>query len=306
MQTSDQPADNAQHLRTKATLVGTVAVLLWSSLAPLTAMAHSIPPLELLAMTFGIAFLCGLTWLFVTGGLSSVQRLKQPLSYLGFATAALFGYHALYFAALSLAPPAQASLIAYLWPLLTVLFSAWSSRDDRVRASHIVGAFLGFTGTALLVLSGDADHTALPYRSLGLLAALLCAVIWSSYSVLNRHFRNVPSEAMIGICGWVALLGWGVHFLVDSQTVLPGISQWFAIVALGVGPIGLAFLAWDYGTKHGHVSVLGTVSYAAPVLSTLLLVVLGYTPASLSLLAASALVVGGAWTATTSSRRLQR
>jgi drug/metabolite transporter (DMT)-like permease len=304
MKTSDQAADNTHSLRTRATLVGTAAILLWSALASLTAAARGIPPLELLAITFGIAFLCGLTWLLITGGRSSIRKLQQPWSYLGFATAALFGYHFLYFSAFSLAPPTQASLIAYLWPLLIVLLSAWSSRDDRVRPVHIVGVLLGFAGTALLVLSGNAGNASPhPNRLLGLLAAFSCALIWSSYSVLNRRFRQVPSEAMIGICGLVALLGWGAHFLVDSQTVSPRTSQWFAIMALGVGPVGLAFLAWDYGTKHGHVSVLGVISYAAPVLSTLLLVLLGYTPVSLSLLAACALVAGGAWIATASSRR---
>lgn len=286
------------HTRARAILVGTIAVVLWSSLAPLTAMARGIPPLELLAATFGIGYLCGQIWLRMKCGRSSLRKPAYPYVFSCCATAALFGYHALYFLALSLAPPAQACLVAYLWPLLMVLLSSASSGGDKVRPAQLMGAVLGFAGTGLVVLSGDSDHIRHRHRAFGLLAALSCALIWSSYSVFNRRFREVPSEAMIDICGLVAVIGCGAHLLVDSHTVFPLGSQWLAIVALGAGPVGLSFLAWDYATKHGQVATLGTISYAAPVLSTLQLVMLGYTPASLDLLTASALVVAGAWIAT--------
>lgn len=306
MWTPEQAPENAGRTRARATLVGTAAVLLWSSLAPLTAMARGIPPFELLAATFGIGYLCGQIWLRTRDGRSSLRKPRYPYSFSCCATAALFGYHALYFLAVSLAPPAQACLVAYLWPLLMVLLLAASNGVDRVRPAQLVGAALGFAGTGLVVLSGDGDHIRHPYRAFGLLAALCCALIWSSYSVFNRRFREVPSEAMIDICGLVAVIGCGAHLLVDSHTVLPVGSQWLAIAALGAGPVGLSFLAWDYATKHGHVAMLGTVSYAAPVLSTLQLVVLGYASASLDLLAASALVVGGAWVATASTHTSDR
>jgi len=284
----------AENLHTRATLIGAIAVLMWSSLAALTAATNGIPPLQLLAETFSVAFLCGLAWLLVMGGLSAVRRLKQPLPYLGFAAAALFGYHALYFAALSLAPAAQASLVAYAWPLLIVLFAAFGGRADSTRPAHLVGALLGLAGTALLLLSNDRNSPIAPDRLLGLLAAASCAIIWSGYSVLNRRFRHIPSDAMVGVCGLVAILGWAAHAVIDNQTTLPQPSQWAAIAALGVGPVGLAFLAWDYGTKHGHLGRLAALSYCAPILSTLLLVMLGYARPTIGLVAACVLVAGGA------------
>lgn len=273
---------------------------MWSTLAPLTAAARGIPSLQLLAATFAVAFLAGATWLLVSGGPSALQRLKQPLAYLGFSFAALFGYHALYFAALALAPPAQASLVAYLWPLLIVCFAALANRS-QFRARHLIGALMGLTGTAVLVLSGAGSGTALHQSPLGLVAAFSCAVIWSAYSVLNSRFRNVPSEAMITVCGLVAVVGWIAHLLIDSQTIRPTGLQWLAILALGLGPVGLAFLAWDHGTKHGNIALLATMSYAAPVLSTLLLVLFGFAHPGIQLLVACVLVVGGAWVASTST-----
>jgi drug/metabolite transporter (DMT)-like permease len=110
------------------------------------------------------------------------------------------------------------------------------------------------------------------------------------------------------VCGIVATMGLAAHWLVGEHTIAPHSSQWVAIVALGIGPVGLAFFAWDHGTKQGNVSLLGTLSYAAPVLSTLLLVTFGRTSVSIGLLAACALVPAGAWVATraTTSKIIER
>jgi drug/metabolite transporter (DMT)-like permease len=302
MQTPELFLTKLDRARTRATLVGALAVLMWAALAPLTAMANGIPPLELLAMSFAIAFAAGMVGVCLAGGRTAIRRLRQPLGYYSFAVAALFGYHALYFTALSLAPPAQASLVAYLWPLLIVLFSAAGSQGERLRAAHVIGAVLGLAGTAILILARDGADLPASNRPLGLLAALGCALTWSGYSVLNRRFSEVPSEPMVIVCAFVAALGWCAHWLLREPSVAPGPTQWVAIAALGVGPVGLAFLAWDHGTKQGHLGLLGTLSYAAPVLSTVLLVTFGRASASMSLLAACALVVAGAWIATTSRR----
>jgi len=292
--------------RQSATLIGGLAVLMWACLAPLTTAALGIPSLQLLAMTFGVAFVCGVVWLLVAGGPSRLARLRQPPGFWVLAVAGLFGYHVLYFVALRLAPPAQASLVAYLWPLLIVLFSCLGAGGEKLRATHVLGAVLGLGGTALLILSNDSADAASINRPLGLLAALGCALIWSSYSVLNRRFAAVPSDAMVGVCGVVSLLGFAAYWISAGDLTAPSITQMLAILALGIGPTGLAFLAWDHGTKHGDLPLLGVLSFAAPVLSTLLLVMLGRAAPTLTLLIACTLVVGGAALATLRINRPSR
>ena len=71
-------------------------------------------------------------------------------------------------------------------------------------------------------------------------------------------------------------------------------EQWWAIAGLGLGPVGLAFFTWDYGVKHGNIKLLGTLSYAAPLLSTLVLVLAGVAAPSITLLWAALLITGGA------------
>ena len=274
-----------------ATAVGAIAILLWAALALTTVRARGIPPFELLALSFGVAFVSGLAWLAASGRLGGLRQAAAPwfTAFIG-----IFVYHALYFYALSAAPAADASLIAYLWPLLIVLLAA-TLPGERLHARHVGGAVLGLGGTALILLGpGDGGGSG---AASGYAAALGCALVWSGYSVLNRRFGAVPSDMIVGVCGAVALAGGLCHALFETS-VTPAPAQWVAIGLLGLGPTGLAFLAWDYATKHGRLPVLGALSYLAPLISTLLLILAGDAAASLRVLAAAALVIGGALLAT--------
>jgi drug/metabolite transporter (DMT)-like permease len=281
----------------RATLIGAVAVAMWGMLAALTVSLKGVPAFQLLALGFGLAFAFGSLWLLATGGAGRFAVFRQPSGFWLLAVGGLFAYHALYFVALRLAPAAEANLINYLWPLLIVLLSGLVPGSGRLRAAQVAGAAMGLAGTALLI-GGGAALGGGGGAAWGYAAAFGCALVWSGYSVLNRRFAAVPSEAMIGVCGAVALLGGAAHLLFEPETVPLGAREWAAAAAMGVGPLGLAFLAWDHGTKHGELPVLGTLAYGAPVLSTLLLVACGLAEATAALGAACALVVGGAWLAT--------
>ncbi|MBS7538213.1 DMT family transporter [Ancylobacter lacus] len=187
----------------KATAIGIAAILFWAGLALLTVTARGIPPFELLALSFGVAFLAGVIVLAARGR-QALVRLRQPPGPWLTAFAAIFLYHALYFYALTTVPPAEAGLIAYLWPLLIVLFAAVGPGGERLRLNHLGGAILGLLGTAVLFVDHPPE-TFVSGAAAGYTAAFGCAVIWSGYSVVNRHFANVPSEMLIGVCGAVTI-----------------------------------------------------------------------------------------------------
>lgn len=298
------PSDRTRPRRGAATAVGSVAIALWSALALLTVWAGGLPPLQLLASAFGVAFVGSAALLLLRGG-SLRAALRQPGSAWLLGVAGLFGFHALYFVALRHAPAVEASLIAHLWPLLIVLFSAalpgsLRSPGERLRWFHCAGALLGALGAGLLVTGGHR-LTLRPEHGLGYAAALGCAVTWAGYSVLNRRHAEVGTSMVVGLCGVVALLGLAGHLLLE-QTVPPDSRQWLAIAGLGMGPMGGAFFAWDHGTKHGNLPLLGALSYLAPLLSTLLLIVSGHAEATAVLGAACLLIVGGALLATRGGR----
>jgi len=272
--------------RDKATLIGFGAILLWSALALMTAASGAVPPFELAALTFAVGGAAGLIYAAARGRLAA---LAQPWPVWLVGVGGLFGYHALYFAALRAAPPAQASLVAYLWPLLIVLMSA-ALPGEKLRLKPILGALLGFCGAALLLWDKVGDGR----PSFGLVLALGCAFTWSSYSIASRFLKHAPTEAVAGFCLVTAMLAFLCHAAFETTVWPTKPSEIAAIVGLGLGPVGLAFYVWDYGVKHGDIRLLGVASYAAPVLSTLVLVLAGFAPATASLGLACAAIVGGA------------
>lgn len=276
--------------KTQATLIGFTAILMWATLALLTQLSGPIPPFQLTAMAFTLAFGVGVMLWLREGG-SPWRYLKLPAAVWVVGLFGLFGYHFFYFLALGHAPAVEASLIAYLWPLLIVLMSAWLP-GERLRWFHGAGAALGFLGAGLLITQGQGLSLRAEYTT-GYLAALVCAFTWSGYSVLSRYFGAIPTQSVGGFCGVTALLAWICHWLWETP-VWPVGWQWLAVLALGIGPVGLAFFTWDYGIKRGNLRTLGTLSYLAPLLSTLLLVLTGQGDPSWILLLSSVLIVGGA------------
>ncbi|MBX9710935.1 MAG: EamA family transporter [Xanthobacteraceae bacterium] len=272
-----------------ATLTGLTAILMWSLLAALTVATGRVPAFQLLAMTFAIGACIGpLIWIFRPGAFGALRQ--SSLVWL-VGVSGLFGYHALYFIALRFAPPAEAGLLNYLWPLLIVLLSSLLP-GERLAAHHIVGALLGFAGTALLLM-GRAGTAFVSSYIPGFIAALVGAFVWAGYSVMSRKFAAVPTGAVAGFCLATALLAALCHFAFET-TIWPDTPlQWAAIVALGVGPVGIAFFAWDIGMKRGDVRVLGAASYATPLLSTFFLIAAGYARPTATLGLAALLIAGG-------------
>jgi drug/metabolite transporter (DMT)-like permease len=272
-----------------ATLIGLTAILMWSLLAVMTVATGKIPAFQLAAMTFAIGALVGaLSWI---GRAHAPSALRQPLLAWIVGVGGLFGYHALYFLALRFAPPAEAGLLNYLWPLLIVLFSSLLP-GERLAAHHVIGAVLGLIGTVLL-FAGNRTGGFAPGQVPGLIAAFVAAFVWASYSVMSRRLKSVPTDAVAGFCAVTALLAGAVHLLVE-QTMWPETSvQWLAVVALGIGPVGAAFYAWDVGMKRGDIRVLGAASYATPLLSTAFLILAGFAQASANIALAAILIAGG-------------
>src|SRR3984893_15283825 len=271
-----------------ATLIGLTAILMWSLLAVMTVATGTIPAFQLAAMTFAIGALVGsLTWI---GRGEALRALRQPVAAWAVGVGGLFGYHALYFLALRFAPPAEAGLLNYLWPLLIVLFSSFLP-GERLAAHHVIGAVLGLAGSVLLFAGNSASVTSGEVP--GLIAAFVAAFVWATYSVLSRRLKSVPTDAVAGFCTATALLAATVHALVEVTVWPATMLQWLSVIALGVGPVGAAFYAWDIGMKRGDIRVLGAASYATPLLSTAFLIMAGFAKASANIAIAAVLIAGG-------------
>lgn len=271
------------------TFVGLGAIGFWSTLAVFTAMTGKVPPFLTVAITFAMG---GALILGIAAARGTLGNARPTLASFLLGVYGLFGDSAVYFAALKLAPPAEANIIHYLWPLLIVLFAAFLP-GGKLSLRHLGGATLGMI--AVLLLTGGKLGAGSGGNAIyGYMLAACGAFIWASYSVLSRLVASVPTESLGVTILAAAILALGCHFAFETTLMPQGATEWAGMVGLGAGSMGLAFFFWDIGMKRGDVAFLGVASYAAPVLSTIILVLAGYATWSWQLGAACVLIVAGA------------
>ncbi|WP_026480861.1 DMT family transporter [Ahrensia sp. 13_GOM-1096m] len=282
--------DSSETHTNSATIIGFTAVLMWALLALFTDATGNIPPFQLAFMTFFIGTLIGIIWNI--GRKKPTNENPIPLRVALAGGIALFAYHALYFGALKNAPAVEASLIAYLWPLLIVVCSALLP-GEKLGWHHVLGAFAGFAGT-ILIVTGGKGFTIDPAAAFGYGLAFAAAFTWTAYSLASRKFADVPTKSVIAYCAVTTVLALAAHLMFEETTLPSSTLQWLAIIGLGLLPVGAAFYTWDYGMKRGDVQVIGASSYAAPLLSTIILIAFGRAIFSWSIVFACLLITFGA------------
>jgi len=265
-----------------ANLYALGAIALWATLASLGISLQHVPPFLLT----GLALLIGSVpaW-------PLVRQWKVAPSTLALGVYGLFGFHFLLFIALRHAPPVEANLVNYLWPLLIVVLAPLLLPGMRLRALQAAAAVVGFAGAAIAILGGGTAGSG--GWAWGYLPALGSAFIWATYSLLTRRVSPFPTAA-IGLFGLVSgLLSLLCHCLLEPATTLR-IADWGLIAVMGLGPLGAAFFLWDRALKLGDPRQIGILSYITPLASTVLLVLVSGRPFGWSIGAAALLIIGAA------------
>lgn len=244
-------------------LLALAAIAVWSSLAVLSTQLRHVPPFLMVAATLLIGALCGVRGIRLRG-------LQPRLLALGIY--GLFTYHLLLFLALRLAPPVEANLLNYLWPLLMVVLSPLVLPGTRLSGRHLLAAALGFGGAALLVTGGSFAFPA--HGVAGHVLAVGAAIVWSTYSLLTRRAGDFPTSTVATFCLVSGLLSLICHALFEPRYHFAASDvPW--LIAIGVGPTGAAFFLWDRAVKTGDPRTIGTLAYLTPLLSTLWLALAG-------------------------------
>jgi len=269
-------------MQRSALLAALAAIALWGVLAALSLRLRGWPPFLLAGAALAVGSLC------------SIHRLgawRVPGRALVLGVYGLFGFHFLLFVALRLAPPVEANLVNYLWPLLIVVLAPLILPGVTLRARHVVAALLGFAGAALLVTGGRLGFAG--EYALGYAAALGSALVWSTYSLATKRFAALPTAAIGLYCAVSGALALACHVLFEPRYV-PQIAELPWLLVLGLGPMGAAFFLWDYALKRGDPRAIGALAYLAPLLSTLVLVAAGQGTLGPPTVVAMALIIGGA------------
>ncbi|MEI7513818.1 MAG: DMT family transporter [Betaproteobacteria bacterium] len=297
-------ARDAAGAQPSATWLALGAIGLWGTLAPLGVALQQVPAFLLtgLGLLVGSAIGLGLSaWQILHNAPGSRDRaqalrgVRVAPGTLALGVYGLFGFHFLLFIALRHAPPVQANLVNYLWPLGMVLLAPVFLPSIRLRAVHVVAGLVGFAGAALAIVggSGASAGTSASGFAWGYVPACASAFVWASYSLMTQRVAPFPTAA-IGVFGLVSgLLSLLCHVLLEPSTAL-GIQDGLLLLALGMGPLGGAFYLWDAALKRGDARHIGVLSFLTPLLSTLgLLWMRGESP-SPSVALAAVLIVGAA------------
>ncbi|HWQ08446.1 MAG TPA: DMT family transporter [Holophaga sp.] len=263
-------------------------IFIWSTLTVLIWHVSRLPPF----LSTGVA-LC-------IGGLAGLVRAREwkiPLRTLALGVGGVFGYHALLFTAIRVAPPVEVNLLQYLWPLFIVVLTPVFLPRTSLHTHHVLGALLGLTGAGLVITGGhlSLDLAGLP----GYLMAVAAALTWACFSLLVKRVPPFGSGAVGAFCLVSGLLSLGLFGLERlaapaAASMLPTRAEWLFLVLLGLGPMGLAFYTWDAALKRGDPRVIGALSYLTPLLSTVNLVLMGGRRLSGISIAAMGLIVAGA------------
>lgn len=269
----------------QANLYALGAIALWASLASLGVSLTHIPPFLLT----GIALIIGSVpaWPFV---LRDPSQWRIPLRTLALGVYGLFAYHFLLFIALRHAPPVEANLVNYLWPLFIVVLSPVVLPGVALRLPHVLAALLGFGGAAIAIAGGRELSGTLAW---GYLPALAAAFIWATYSLMTKRVATFPTTA-IGLFGLVS----GVLSLLCHVVLEPAVAlqprDWALLAVLGLGPLGASFFMWDKALKLGDARHIGILSYITPLASTALLIVVSGRSFSWSIALATVMIISAA------------
>ena len=273
------------------------AIALWATLASLGTSLSHLPPFLLT----GLALIIGsvMSWPLV---MRNRRAWAVPARTLALGVYGLFGFHFLLFIALRLAPPVEANLVNYLWPLFMVVLAPVLLPGVSLRPLHVVAALLGFAGAAIAILGARGGAPAGASGSYwGFLPALGSAFIWASYSLWTRRVASFPTTA-IGLFGVVSgALSLLCHALLEPAAALSS-RDWLLVALCGLGPLGAAFFFWDKALKRGDARQIGILSYITPLASTALLLLVTQRPLSWTIALAAALIISAAVMGTRAGR----
>ncbi|MGB6369763.1 MAG: aromatic amino acid DMT transporter YddG [Atribacterota bacterium] len=260
------------------TIFGILAILFWgTTIAFSRSLTEQLGPLTAASWIYLLSGIWGCIYLVSKpGGIKKTFRL--PALYL-IGCGALFVIYtvSLYLAvgfAFSREQVIEVSIINYLWPGLTLVFSL-PILHKKGKITLIPGMVLAFSGFYLAtvnsgmfsweVFKGNFQVSYLPY-----LLAFLAAISWGLYSNLVRRWAGHTEGGAVPLF----LLITGL-VLTTIRFMFPEESCWTARVVaellyMSIFPTFLAYFFWDRAMRKGKIILVASLSYFTPLLSVII------------------------------------
>ncbi|MGC3984111.1 MAG: aromatic amino acid DMT transporter YddG [Pseudorhodoferax sp.] len=286
-----------------ATLIGLVAVLLWSAIVGLIRGVS-----EHLGATGGAAWMYSVATLFLLVSVGPTRVRRMPRRYLAWGSVLFVAYELCLSLSIGHAHSGrqaiEVGMVNYLWPTFTMMAAILFNRQ-RANLLIVPGFVLSMLGICR-VLGGDQGLDAA-----GMLAnvrdnplsyglAFSGAVIWAAYCTVTARIAQGTNGVTL-FFGLTALALWTKYFALGQAAPMQWSAGAVLYLVLAAGAMGFGYAAWNVGILHGNVTVLAGASYFIPVLSAALAALVLRAPLSLGFWQGACMVCGGSilcWLAT--------
>ncbi len=255
----------------KATLIGLIAILLWSAIVGLIkSVSEGFGPVGGAALIYT----CSAVLLLYTIGFPKIQ--KFPVSYLIIGSVLFVCYELCLSLSLGFTHSGrqaiEVGMVNYLWPSMTILLAVIVNRQKTspliipgvVLAIIGIGRVLGGNGGfSLTEMMNNVMDNPLSY---GL--AFSGAVIWAIYCVVTQRIARGNNGITLFFI-LTALTLWVKYFTSPQPEFVLSWHAWISLL-LAAMAMGFGYAAWNVGILHGNVTVLAAASYFIPIISAVL------------------------------------
>lgn len=280
--------------RKRATLIGLVAILLWSTMVGLIrSVSEGLGPVGGAAMIYTVSGLLCLA----TVGFPDIKRFSK--GYLTAGSVLFVSYEmclalSLGFAA-TRSQAIEVGMVNYLWPSLTIVFAILFN-GQKSTLWVIPGLAISLLGVGWVLGGENGLHVHdimlnIVSSPLSYGLAFTGAFIWAAYcTVTSRYARGQNGITLFVLL--TALSLWVKYAVSDQPEMVFSVPVVVKLLMCGVA-LGFGYAAWNIGILHGNVTVLAAVSYFTPVLSAALAAIMLSSPLSFSFWQGALMVCAG-------------
>lgn len=254
--------------RTHATLIGLIAIVLWSFIVSLLRIVS-----ENFGTVGGAALMYTLATFFLIASVGFTNLRQFPKKYL-IVGGLLFVTYELCLAfsigyARNSRQTIEVGMVNYLWPTLTILATIIFNRQHATWLV-IPGFLLSMFGITWVLGDDEGLNVALMLENLMLnpisyLLAFIGAIIWAAYCVITAKYAKGKNGITLFFI-LVSMVLWGQYFYIGAPAFTFTVESVFYLVLAAIS-LGFGYAAWNIGMLQGSVMVLATSSYFIPIFS---------------------------------------
>ena len=180
-------------------------------------------------------------------------------------------------------------------PIWTAILAVWLDPEERSRGWRLVGVAVGMAGVAFLLGVDTAGDAAALLGGLGVVVATIGYAV-GGLTIKRRlgHLQPLGLVTATMVASALMTLPWA---LLTAPSALPGTTTTLALLALGIGGTGAAFVIFYVLIATVGPARASVVAYIAPVFAVVYGVVLLDEPLTLGTVGGLALILGGSWLA---------